>query len=63
MGAMLLAFGMAEPERRGYGEGDSYFGQPRRLPDTAARAALPGADRQQAEAAACGRGYRASRCG
>jgi hypothetical protein len=32
MGAMLLAFGMAEPKRRGYGESDIYFDQPRRLP-------------------------------
>ena len=68
VGAKLLAFGMAEAKRRAYGEDGIYFDH-RRDRDGAYRKTcngrwpFPGADRQQAEAAACGPGYRARRFG
>ena len=64
----MLAFGMAEAKRRAYGEDGIYFDH-RRDRDGAYRKTcngrwpFPGADRQQAEAAACGPGYRARRFG
>jgi hypothetical protein len=68
VGAKLLAFGMAEAKRWAYGEDGIYFDH-RRDRDGAYRKTcngrwpFPGADRQQAEAAACGPGYRARRFG